>query len=244
MSSSSSSHDAADHDVAARHVSPELALVSSEVADVERSKLPSKPWEVPRSERPMPPRAGLHRPTDSSTARSRSRRRTLTVPAVVVAAGLLLLLAGLMLDSSSNGPAPSDVGSSTAKGKASGRSKSTPDRQKAASPALDGGQAGVGKPQLQPRGGYVVSPRGSLFAQASGRAIETFVLPLACGGQPLVLSDLPVTGRSFDFVGKADTGQKVRLHMRVVDRSRISGVVTATGRDCPAAGMRFQARLS
>jgi len=120
-----------------------------------------------------------------------------------------------------------------------GKTRARPDReQDAVEPRVD-------KPSLQPRGGYVVSPSGSLLTDESGRKIETFVLPLSCGGRPLVVAGVPVSGRSFTFAGTAVGGNAtVRLEVQVLDARRLRGVVAGEGPGCPSAPVTFLARLS
>jgi hypothetical protein len=247
-----SSHDATGEEVAAGGITPELALVSPELAEAGRAQLPSKPWEAAAGQ--------------PSTAHARHRRRSITKPrsgrgwgklAVLAVAlfGAALLVVGVLLDSPSTRPSATEPPRSSAQGAgsrvsvpkagaATGRKTPAEGEKRGAGKEGTKGTTGVAKPSLQPRGGYVVSPSGSLSTNASGRAIETFVLPLACAGRPLVLSDVPVTARSFTFAGRADAGPTVRLRARVVDRGHIRGVVSADGPGCPSAGVSFQARLS
>lgn len=98
---------------------------------------------------------------------------------------------------------------------------------------------------LTPGGGYVVTPRGSLLADATGGAIREFTLPLECGSKPLVLRDVPVPGPSFTFAGTAvGSAVRVRLQATVLPPGRVRGVVVAESEACSPARVAFEARLS
>lgn len=98
---------------------------------------------------------------------------------------------------------------------------------------------------LLPHGGYVVSPSGSFLTDESGNSIETFTLPLRCGPHQLVVRDIPVSGRSFEFTGSAvGRAVTVRVHGRVLDRTRVEGTAVAEGRACTADLVVFVAHLS
>jgi hypothetical protein len=255
MSPPSSSHDATHDQVAADGITPELALVSPELAEAGRAELPSRPWEAAAGRR-GPPTARRSRGPSADHRARRPRRITgrhwaVALAAMGAAAVLLGALAGVpaLPDVSKNASDESRtaVGSDAADLPAASGNKRAPGRKARARShrRKEPAEPRVDKPSLQPRGGYVVSPSGSLLTDASGRKIETFVLPLECGGRPLVLADVPVSGRSLTFSGIAVEGNAtVRLTARVLDARRLRGVVAAEGPRCPSAPVTFLARLS
>jgi hypothetical protein len=186
-------------------ITPELALVSPELAELARARLPDRPWRSGAA--PVEP-ADL--PAPASRGRTRARARRLVLAA---AAAALLLGAGMVAFVST--------------------------------PVSIRGEGPSSFVALTPAGGYVLTPRGSLLADGTGRAIEAFTLPLECGSAPLVLRDVPVPGPSFEFTGTAEgSAVRVRLQATVLDPGRIRGVVVTESATCSPARVTFEARLS
>lgn len=203
-------------------ITPELVLVlPDELAAVARLRLPERPWETGRERGPA--RAALL----NSHPRSRVGLRAVGV-AVVATLLVAVTLVGVVL------------GQLTTRTSGDGTVLGEP-------PALDAvrGESPTQPAPLLPRGGYVVSPSGSLTTDASGRMIELFTLPLSCGSRQLVLRDIPVSGRSLEFTGRV-VGRPitVRVSGTVLDRTRVRGVVVAEGAACSGAPVSFFARLS
>jgi hypothetical protein len=213
-------------------VSPELALVSPELADSARRDL--RPRAVVDPRRPGPGRAGARSDggAEGSLARSRPagngrRFRGLSRPQIIAAA----LVAGVLVTGALAQFWPGD------------RDGGAP------RPVADEGPLASGKPggraPLVANGGYVVSPGGSFVTGDSGRSIETFTLPLRCGSVPLVVEDIPLRGQVLRFSGTAAGGATtVHIRAQVRDRSNVQGVVSADGASCPAGAVSFSARLS
>lgn len=225
--------------------SPELTLVSPELREAARSRLPDRPWEVPLQgggSEPRDARAVAQPPPEHArphplpgrrqagspvVQRSRSPRLARWFPVAAVAIG------GLVLWMPWQG---------------------TPD------PGTDSVVAPQPKPPAQPappaprearltrllgNAGYVVSPSGSFLTSASGRGIRSFTLPLRCGGQPLVIRAVAISGASFRFTGRAvGRAAVVELSARVLDRTHVRGRVGARGPSCRADVIPFSARVS
>lgn len=199
-------------------VSPEIALVSPELAEQARRELPDRPWDLPDgrahaliADQP-PPHDGGSRPETVSRARV-----VLAGAAACLVLGVLVV--GARMDfrrESSNAGAPQEVSGTE-------------------TPPIS----------LVGRAGYVVSPAGSFMTSASGRTIESFTLPLRCGSRQLVIENVPVGGSSFRYSGEA-VGQPVvvRLRARLLNAERIRGVVAAEGAACSSGSVEFTARLS
>lgn len=249
MSPSSNSSDSTDDQVAVGWITPELALVSPELAEAGRAQLPSRPWEaaagrLPTARRTRDPTA------DHRLLRLRRSSGRHLVP-LVAAIGAAAVLIGFPASFPSlRGKSPTSVSDERI---TAGRSDEEAVRVVSGGKKVRGAPGGknvgaaprVDKPLLQPRGGYVVSPSGSLLTNGSGRKIQTFVLPLECAGRPLVVEGVPVSGRSFTFAGTAlESAATVRLEVRILDARRVRGVVAAEGRGCPSASVTFLARLS
>ena len=211
--------------------SPELALVSPELAVGARLRMSDRPWEeaFPEAEhtgvdvpREQPRRRGR---SFSSSLRARaairlSRRRTsgLVLLAVVVAGIFVASRTDLLTNDGRDGPAANPL---------------APDPASTADAST-----------LIPNAGYVVSPSGSFLTASSGGEIAFFTLPLRCGPDPLVIEDIPVSAGAIRFAGKATSGVDVNLSARVLDSRRVRGIVSATGQQCNAGQLKFFARLS
>jgi hypothetical protein len=204
----------------ANAITPELALVSPELAKTARGRLPDRPWEI-EAEGESPSRRTRPR---SSTANSRAQRER-RVRAVVAAAVVVVAL----------GVAALGIDGDDAVSPEGARSPATsPDTQ-----------AGATRRLLLPSAGYVVTPSGSFMTDASGRAIGSFTLPLRCGSRPLVVESIPVSGQSIRYNGRAMGGTiTVRLTGRILDREHVRGVVVARGPSCSSDPVAFRARLS
>lgn len=238
-------------------ISPELALVSPELAEAARLRLPDQPWELAlrRARLSLLRDAGGDRSRGSTSvsvpdpsasriahlaatvaARSdlleaklegRARRRRIVRGIVLATAIVGALLVGLPLLDGWNG--------------GSGESVLTTLPPRASSDTRVDTQS-----PLLPSAGYVVSPGGSFLTDASGRRIASFTLPLRCGDdRQLQIRDIPVSGRSLRLttraVGRAIT---VRLTGRILRQDRVRGVVAAEGLACSADPVAFFARLS
>lgn len=224
-------------------ISPELALVSPQLAKAARLQLPDRPWEVPlRRSRPSlsrcavsaalvpkaqfrPTKGGRSHPLGASGGGGRRRQllRGLVFATVVGA----LAVPAVDLDVRKSGYGERVVTTSPP-----ARTPSAKTQVKAPS-------------HLLPNTGYVVSPGGSFMTSASGRTIEFFTLPLRCGSRQLVIQNIPVPGRSLRFAGKAvGRAITVRLSGRLVDREHVRGVVVAHGSLCNSDPVAFSARVS
>jgi hypothetical protein len=203
----------------ANAITPELALVSPELAEVDRRRLPDRPWEAVA---PVSAQSELRATASDDGARRRRFVRVLVLATVAVT-GLLLVVPHVRDTGSEHHPPATG----------------TPIRTTPKSPRLEP------RPLLLPRAGYVVLPGGSFMTGASGRMIESFTLPVRCDSRQVVVADIPVVGRSLRFEGRS-VGRAVivRLSGRVVDRERVRGVVAATGPGCASRPIRFLARLS
>jgi hypothetical protein len=215
-------------------ISPELALVSPELSEAERERLPERPWEkaADRAARQPPPRHSgrVRRPDRPSTARQASTslsdprprwgRRAHGFLAIALVSALLIGLSSLWGGDGSEAPPTAAVPASR-------------------------GELTAGQPRLLPNAGYVVSPRGSLLTARSGRSIVTFTLPLRCGRSDIVIRDIPVSGRSFRVTRRAPGRVTVRLSGRVVRGQQIAGkVVVVQGACAPPRHVTFRARVS
>lgn len=211
-------------------ISPELALVSSELSASERERLPERPWEEavdraarkPSSRRPIPGRRdqspATHQaiaPSESQLLRRRQARGILAIALVsAVLVGVSSLRGGGDPEAPPTAPVPASRGDLTA-----------------------------GPPRLLPNAGYVVSPRGSLLTARSGRSIVTFTLPLRCGRRDVVIRDIPVSGRSFRVTRRPTGRVTVRVSGRVVRGQEIVGTASAGGA-CTPSRVAFRARVS
>jgi hypothetical protein len=208
---------------AERAISPELALVSPELAERERTRFRHQPWDIAMRGVDVP------RVLDGTEATARSRRRRrfprrghARMVAPVLAAALAVVFAVISLERAS-GPSP------------------------AVTPPVDatnGVQRAERSGVLFSRSGYVVTPAGSFMTGASGRMIEFFTLPLRCGSGQLVIRNVPVSRGRLRFTGQQEDGVTVQVWGRVLDRERMRGYVTVSGPGCGARRVAFAARLS
>jgi hypothetical protein len=209
---------------AERAISPELALVSPELAERERTRVRKQPWDIPACGVELP------RVLDGADAAARLRRRRrfprrwghARMVAPVLAAALGVVVAVISLE------------------RASGPSPAITRHVDAANGAQWAERSGV----LFSRSGYVVTPAGSFMTGASGRMIEFFTLPVRCGSGQLVIRNVPVFRGRLRFRGEPEDGVTVQLRGRVLDRERMRGYVTVSGPGCGARRVAFAARLS
>jgi len=223
--------------------SPELTLVSPELREEARRRLPDRPWEVPlqaggteaRDARarvqPPPEQAARHAPPGPRQPgspvehRPRTARLARWLPVAAVAIGGLVLWM------------PWQGSRIAGTDEVVGREPPLP----SASPAPGAARHA----RLLGNAGYVVSPSGSFLTNASGRRIRSFTLPVRCGAQPLVIRAVPISGASFRFTGKAvGRAAVVELSGRVLDRTHVRGRVGARGPSCRAGAIPFSARVS
>lgn len=203
-------------------ISPEVALVFPELAQEARGQLPDRPWEaLLGSRRPS------SSPAQQARAGSRASVRRLVrgvLPAFILLSGLL---AGLRVYGLGNGSGPQASAS------------------KPGAPATSRKRKREATPSLLPSAGFVVSPRGSLLTDRSGRRIRMFVLPLRCGPGDLVIRNISLSGRSFRFSGKVP-GRAITINVtgRVLDARHVRGVASAVGATCSSREIRYSARLS
>jgi hypothetical protein len=239
-------------------ISPELALVSPELAEVARLRLPDPPWEVAlrragvsrvrnasedgpweQTSSPVPEAATTPIAHVGSSVLPSSdlfddelderTRRWRVRSALILVAAIAIAVISVLLGL--------DVWK-RGNGESVLTTPSAPD-------TLTDTPVDTQSP-LVPSAGYVVSPGGSLLTDASGRRIASFTLPLRCGdARQLVIRDIPLSGRSLRVstraVGRAIT---VRLTGRILRRDRLRGVVSAAGPACSADPVAFVARLS
>jgi hypothetical protein len=246
-------------------ISPELALVSPELAQAARLRLRDRPWEATPRQKPVSaphpvgvaPAPGRSRSVSRRSAGSEGAAvplppvagqteqiRELATRALAVAGTdrharrprrLLLALAAIL-----GVLTVVIVGAFWERG---GNQALTPTRPGAVE-APDQISATTTMPLLA-SAGYVVSPDGGFLTGRSGQVIQSFTLPIRCGSRQLVVRGIPVRGRLLRFTGKA-VGQAVtvRLQGRIIDRKHVRGVVVARGKTCSAARVGFSARLS
>jgi hypothetical protein len=248
-------------------ISPELALVSPELADAARSRLPERPWEVALTracpsavDGAMPERSTrrpivLTTPRDASNARDKAavpvrpaphaangarhlRRQRLRPPARERRAPLRLL-SWLILAGlvACVAAAGALFDSWTSGGESVLRTK----------PPVQGiaHEAHVER-RLLARAGYVVSPAGSFMTGRSGATIAMFTLPFRCrASQQLVIRNVRISDGLLRFAGNA-VGRRafVRVSGRVLDRRRVRGTVFASGPRCTPRHVGFSARVS
>lgn len=245
-------------------ISPELALVSPELAQAARLRLPDRPWEVTARQAPasaprrvdvapVPSAVGFPgRPTADQAAAAiplpptraeadQIRRLAMKASAVAEARGEARRRARrLFALTAALGVFVVIVGALWERG---GNEARAPTRR----PVAEAPRQSAGKTAmpLLASAGYVVQPDGGFLTSPSGRVIESFTLPIRCGSRQLVIRDIPVRGRSLQFAGEAvRQTATVRLRARIIDRMHVRGVVIASGARCNTDRVEFSARLS
>lgn len=248
-------------------ISPELVLVSPELAAVARAALPDRPWEQflppPALVRPpavvVPLRVSLpteardqattHRPT---THRPTMKRRRPRVPIGLV---LLLAFAGLVVagsvlparDEPTLGPLPARASRVATAPSAPAEQRIPPDTplvpRRDLNPPRPQPAARVEAPK--PSGGYIFRG-GHLRVDARTHTILALHTSIRCAGQ-VTLRGIAIASDG-SFSARRTVRGRVRLRVRIEGAfaragTKVRGTIVATGKGC-GSRTRFSGRLS
>jgi hypothetical protein len=247
-------------------VSPELALVSPELAEAARLRLPDRPWEAAihaaRTSRERGPTSLTARPlrirldgaavaAASSAGPERPHLEPLDTENMRQLAAKALVLAEAQAHSRRRRRLMQLalavlLTAGVLRAVQSTPWKAAPEAETITKPPVVAPVTPTAEDSpLLPNAGYVVSPGGSFSTDSSGRAIASFTLPIRCRARSVVVRGVPVHGKTFRFAGPA-LGRRanVRLRGRVPDRQHVTGTVVARGEGCTGRRVAFVARLS
>jgi hypothetical protein len=210
-------------------VSPELVLVSPELAERARALLPDRPWEAFVPPAPLRP-ARLFEEPPRRSATPRRRRRGLATLAVYLGVG-----AGVAIASLPTRDAPT-LGRSSGPRAAQSDARTT------------GLSAALTEPSGRPvQGGrYAFGPGRWLHVDTGGKTIRRLQASVACLGR-IVLRDIPVMpDRSFATRLRAGKQRYATLAVegRFVGVDRAQVILHASVPGCDSGKVRFAARLS
>lgn len=244
-------------------ISPELALVSPDLAQRARAELPDRPWEAFLPAGPvtvlrlsMP--VALVRPAPEvvvqpGPVRRRRRRRRVPVGGVVLAAFAALLIAGSVLPPR-DAPTLSPLSAkASVPGSTSPTQTTAPTPTPPAAPAVtsvsrpettrDPRPIPTALPRARPFGGYIFGG-GYLRVDGTGRSIPELHVTLACLG-PLTVRRVGV-GVDGRFAARRLVPGRGTLTLVGVFTSsrRVHGTVRVSATGCGRRALGFSGRLS
>jgi hypothetical protein len=252
-------------------LSPELALVHSELAERARAGLPERPWEAFSAARRTGPRAaderGAHESNAAGGTRRQSRRRFRPGFAVGIAVGIGVLLAFATLSvpdapTLAPGPAPDASGRAGVKSVSRPSRTATPElarkpRPTRSQPEKRSQKHAAQRPPQSPTGRTVRVPSGLFVFHIGGRAAH---LQIGDGGRAiielrtesgclrqLVLGNIPI-GRDGSFRYRIAAGGRrqatVSLAGRFTSEQTVRGTIRTTHVGCDSGPVRFSAQLA